>query len=292
MAPQVSGRAFVPGHVTGVFTVDRRDDPARTGSTGAGVTLTDGVTVTVEPAASTNVLVNGTDLAVEPVTAVLDRLLGQADGRTSTGPDHQVEVRVETDLPLGAGFGVSGGMALGTALAANRALDLAHTENELIRAAHVAEVEAGTGLGDVVAQARGGAPIRLEPGAPPHGQLDGIPETARVEYLSVGELSTPDILETRAETITRAGRRALDRLLERPTLDHLLERSREFAEEVGLLDEAMSERIEAVEDEGGRATMAMLGRTVIGFGSDLTDAGLDPAVCRIHPTGATVQEQG
>ncbi|MFB6094986.1 MAG: pantoate kinase [Halodesulfurarchaeum sp.] len=290
MAPQVTGRAFVPGHVTGFFTVDRRDDPARTGSTGAGVTLTDGVTVTVEPAESRRVLVNGVDRTVEPVTGVLDSLLGRADDVAGSGSDHQVEVRVETDLPIGAGFGVSGGMALGTALAANRALHLGHTENELIRAAHVAEVEAGTGLGDVVAQARGGVPMRLEPGAPPHGRLDGIPETARVEYLSVGALSTPDILETRAETITRAGQRALDALLDRPTLDHLLERSRKFAKAVGLLDETITERIEAVEDEGGQATMAMLGRTVIGFGSDLTDAGLDPTVCRVHPTGAAVRD--
>ena len=42
--------AFVPGHVTAFFSAHRDDDPAVAGSRGAGVTLTDGVTVRVSAA--------------------------------------------------------------------------------------------------------------------------------------------------------------------------------------------------------------------------------------------------
>ncbi|MFB6114028.1 MAG: pantoate kinase [Halodesulfurarchaeum sp.] len=274
-----SATAFVPAHVTGIFTVHRDDDPSRSGSRGAGLALEAGVTVEITPAETTTVLVNGEPTAVEAVDRVLDSL----------GVDAEVEV--DAELPLGSGFGLSGAMALGSALASNAGFDLGNSENDLIEVAHVAEVEAGTGLGDVVAAARGGTPIRLEPGAPPHGTLDGIPGTARVEVLTSGGLSTPAILEDRPERITEAGERALEELLDRPTLPRFLEQSRAFARDTGLLTEDVLEVIEAVEDTGGRASMGMLGRTVMAFGTDLSEAGFDPVVTRIHPGGASILEE-
>jgi len=40
--------AVVPGHVTAFFSIHRRVEPARTGSRGAGLALSDGATVTRE----------------------------------------------------------------------------------------------------------------------------------------------------------------------------------------------------------------------------------------------------
>jgi len=53
--------AFVPGHITGFFTVDRGDDPIETGSRGGGLALSDGVSVTVSRGAETKVTLNGDD---------------------------------------------------------------------------------------------------------------------------------------------------------------------------------------------------------------------------------------
>jgi len=270
--------AFVPGHVTGFFSAHPASDSARAGSRGAGVTLTDGVTVTVSPAAETSVSLDGEPVSVEAVTATLDAL-----GTTA-------RVEATTPLPLGSGFGVSGAFALGTALAANQCFDAGRSENDLVRVAHVADVEAGTGLGDVVAQARGGVPIRLEPGAPPHGALDGVPATARVEYLVLGDLSTEAVLSGDTSALTRAGEAALDRLGERPTLPRFVAESRRFAEEADLLTDDVRAVVEAVEADGGAATMAMLGRTVFGFGTALSEAGYDPEHCRVHPAGAHLLE--
>jgi len=277
MRDQPPARAFVPGHVTAFFSVHRRDDPAATGSRGAGLTLTDGVSVVAEPAAEARVTVDGEPVSPAPVDGVLDAL-GVA-----------AAVRAETPLPPGSGFGVSGGLALGTALAVNAAADLGRSENDLVRVAHRAEVEAGTGLGDVVAQARGGAPIRLEPGAPPHGALDGVPATARVEYVTFGGLDTASVIGGDTAALTAAGETALMAVEARPTLPALFAAARRFAREADLLVPRVGAAIDDVRAAGGEACMAMLGETVVALGTGLTDAGYEPAVCRIHPAGAALR---
>ncbi|WP_248897711.1 pantoate kinase [Haloplanus halobius] len=270
--------AFVPGHVTGFFSPYPDDDPVRAGSRGAGLTLSDGVRVTVRPAeadADRRVTLDGDPLSMPPVETVLDAL--SVEG---------VRVVADSDLPLGTGFGVSGAMALGTALAANDCFGCGRTENELVTLAHRAEVRAGTGLGDVVAQARGGVPIRLDPGAPAHGRLDGVPDRASVEYLTFGDLSTADVLAGDIDPIVRAGETALSQLVDRPTLPELVAASRAFAGETGLLTDRLSDVLDAVADAGGAASMVMLGETAFALDEGLSAAGFDATSCRICDAGA------
>ncbi|WP_435069332.1 pantoate kinase [Haloplanus sp. C73] len=271
--------AFVPGHVTGFFSPCPDDDPERAGSRGAGLTLTDGVRVTVRAAESTadpTLTLDGNPLSMPPVETVLDGL----------GVRDRARVVAESDLPLGTGFGVSGAMALGTALAANARFDRERSANDLVTLAHRAEVEAGTGLGDVVAQARGGVPIRLDPGAPAYGRLDGVPATRRIEYLSFGDLSTADVLADDIDPLVSAGDAALDTLLDRPTLSNLVTASRRFSREVGLRTERVAAAIDAVTAAGGEASMVMLGETVFALDRGLSDAGYDARACRTCAPGA------
>jgi len=271
------GRAFVPGHVTGFFTVESDPDPTKAGSRGGGIALSDGVTVTARPSEETSIVLDGEAIRMEAVQRVLDALSVRAD------------VRGVSDLPVGAGFGVSGAMALGTALAANAAFECSLSENELVTIAHGAEVQAGTGLGDVVAQARGGVPIRLEPGGPRDNLLDAVPARSRVEYHVMDELSTDEVLGGETGALTVAGEHALSGVVAEPTLEQFLRASRRFSRESGLLTDAVREVIEDVTDAGGTAAMAMLGETVFALGTGLSDAGYDPAVCEIHPGGARVE---
>ena len=265
--------AFVPGHVTGFFSVHRRADPARSGSRGAGLTLSDGVTVRVRPAPTRSISLDDESVSLEPVERVLDAL------------EASVAVEAKSDLPLGAGFGVSGALALGTALATNRVATCGLTENELVRTAHVAEVRSETGLGDVVAQARGGVPIRKEPGAPPHGEIDAIPDRTRIEYVTFGDLSTAAVLSGDTDRLSTAGEEALDSLLLDPTLETFFDESYRFARDAGLLTETVRETVEAVHDAGGLASMAMLGRTVFALGTGLSDAGYDASVTETNVAG-------
>ena len=299
--------AFVPGHVTAFFSAHPADDPAVAGSRGAGMTLTDGVTVRVSaPAGETGAATgDGADgdggadgdaasdgsgsrtIDGEPGSiGAVDDVLAELDARGA-------DVAVETDLPIGAGFGVSGAAALGAALAANDAFDRGRSENELVRIAHAAEVGRGTGLGDVVAQARGGVPVRLEPGAPGVGALDGVPATARVEYVTFGELSTEAVLGGDTTALSAAGVDALDRLRADLRLPTLMDAARGFARGADLLVPEVDEAIDAVDAAGGEAAMAMLGRTVFALGTGLSDAGYNPEVCRIDAAGARlVDERG
>lgn len=274
---QQSAQAFVPGHVTGFFSAHRHDDPQRTGSRGAGVTLSHGVTVRVERATERAVVLNGEPVPIKSVERVLSAM------------DTTARVTAETPLPLGAGFGVSGATALGTALAVNHVFDRGRSENQLIAIAHAADVESGSGLGDVVAQARGGVPIRLEPGGPEHNRLDGVPASADVEYLALGERSTAAVLAEDTERLSLAGEDALVRLREEPTLAEFMRASRTFAREADLLTPEVEVVIGDVAEAGGTAAMAMLGETVFALGTGLTDAGYDAASCRTHAAGATLR---
>jgi pantoate kinase len=267
-----SARAFVPGHITGFFSAHPDDDPTKAGSRGAGIALSEGVTVRVEP--GDGLELNGKAIDIEAVDRVLAAL--RTDAR----------VVAETDLPLGSGFGVSGALALGTALAANDAFDRGLSENELVTIAHGAEVQAGTGLGDVVGQARGGFPIRLDPGAPQYGTMDGIPARREIEYVTFGELSTEEVIGGDTEELTAAGKNALSQLVAEPTLDTFMHASRRFAREADLLTPQLRRAIQDVADAGGEASMAMLGETAFALGGGLTDAGYDAQRCDVHLAGA------
>jgi pantoate kinase len=269
---------FVPGHVTGFFTSDPDEDPTKAGSRGGGIALADGVTVTVTASEDRSVTLNGVDIEIEAVDRVLDALRAT------------VAVRGETSLPLGSGFGVSGAMALGAALGTNAVADRRLAENELVTIAHGAEVQAGTGLGDVVAQARGGVPLRLEAGGPQTNYMDAIPARGRIEYHVIGELSTEAVLDDDTRALSRAGEQAVSRVVKEPTMAQFMRASRQFAREADLLTDDVQAVIEAVNEAGGTASMAMLGETVFALGTGLTDAGYDTTVTSIHPSGATLQE--
>lgn len=276
MVPEVA-RVSVPGHVTGCFSVHRDPDPQIAGSRGAGITLTDGATVVVDRTGSPDLELDGTKTTMASVEHVLATL------------DVEPAVQVETAVPVGAGFGISGAVALGVALGANAVYACGHTENDLVAIAHAAEVEASTGLGDVVAQARGGAPIRREPGAPPHGTLDGIPAGGRIEYVTFGELSTAAVIGGDTGAINDAGAAALRTILDDPTLSAFMSASRTFAREAALLTPSVERAIEHVVDAGGEATMAMLGDTVVALGTGLSDAGYEPAACSIAHAGVQIE---
>lgn len=266
-----TARAFVPGHLTGFFGVYPDDDPLVAGSRGAGVTLSRGVETRVSTDGEPGVWLRGERTSVAAVDGVLDAL-----GATA------LRVELATDLPVGTGFGVSGAAALGAALAASAVAPGERTVDDLVGVAHAAEVRAGTGLGDVVAQARGGAPVRLSPGAPGDGRVDGLlaPGETRIEWVVFGDLPTESVLDGETTRLTAAGERALAALRADPTLGRLLEESWRFVRAAGLATPRVRE---AVDRATGPASMAMLGQTVFGLGTALSDAGFDAEAATLGP---------
>ncbi|MDD3043647.1 MAG: pantoate kinase [Methanosarcinaceae archaeon] len=259
----VSAKAYAPGHITGFFEIhDEGSDPRRKGSTGCGLVLDSGVIteVRVGPLVEkTEIYLNGRRVEGKTTRTVLEAIT-----------DLPVRVESRSEIPVGCGFGASGAGALGAGYTLNQALSLNLTTDALTEHAHVAEVLNRSGLGDVAAQSSGGLVIRLKPGSPEFGKIDRIPvPEARVFCIALGEISTGSVLGDPVATraINTAGKIAMSRLLEKPTLENFMLQAKRFALDTGLLSERAEEVIEAVDTVGGLASQAMLGDTVFAIPS-------------------------
>ena len=156
----MSNSVFVPGHITGFFTIEDHDVSLKKGSCGAGFLLTKGVMTTVSDASDLTVDVNQGDLTV--INEVLSILNIETD----------FKITQDIQLPIGAGFGTSAASALSLTLALNEFLDLGYSTDLCGQIAHMAEVNLGAGLGDVIAQTGKGLVLRVEPGAPGIGEMN------------------------------------------------------------------------------------------------------------------------
>ncbi|MEM2481327.1 MAG: pantoate kinase [Candidatus Hadarchaeales archaeon] len=248
---------FVPGHISGFFQPFFHPSPARAGSRNFGPCTSVGVWTGVRKGKGVRILVNGREFQPEPTLRILKKL-----GVTGVRIEHLCEV------PPGTGFGVSAGWALGTALAVSRAFGPALPKGRLVSLAHEAEVESGTGLGDVGAQNKGGVVLGLEPGAPPYGKWRRLPVRGfRLLCAVLGALSTKGLLgeEEFRRKASRLGGEAVRAVMARPSLKTAMESSLRFAEGLGLLDSELRELIHLCQREGVMASQIMLGRGIFSF---------------------------
>jgi len=249
--------AFAPGHVTGFFSIhDSADDVGKRGSRGAGFCVELGSTVTVEVSDRRKLLVDGVRSELKVLTDVVRAF-------TRAEPDVRLRVSIENGLPLGQGFGMSGAMALATAMAATDLLDLGI---DPVLVAHTAEVLNGTGLGDVVSQSVGGFEMRMVEGIPPHGNVIPLAidvDTVRLAWVdrpmsTLAILGNPDDRKRIAE----AGAAAHASLSSDPSLENFCRASRRFADETGLIGPHVRRLI----GESELAGMCMLGNSAFSFG--------------------------
>jgi pantoate kinase len=285
----MNAKAFCPGHVTGFFQICEGADPLSTGSRGAGLCLTRGATseVKVEAAQSQGVLIHidGKRARSDTTRAAIVQIIG----------NEKLRVIVDTtlDLPHSQGFGMSAAGALSAAIAL--ADTLGRTRQEAFEAAHIAEIQCSTGLGDVSAVWKGGITIRKRAGLPPAGEvlrIDGTPEVALTVVGS--KLFTKEVLAdpVRRLAINKSGARKVDELLRDATLDRLMKLSSSFAVESGLASEAIIQAMVAA-GKLGLASMAMLGNSVFAVGDTrgqsktLREFG-DVWTCRVSADGPTV----
>ncbi len=242
--------AFAPGHISGYFR--RIDGPSaeETGSLGAGIVIDKGVTITMKPAANRAAKV----LSGEHPHLILEALetLGVSAG-----------VIAKADMPIGAGFGMSAAGLLATAYAANRLFNLGMKEADLIKFAHVFEVEHGTGLGDAAALAGGGIDVRTRVGI--EGVTSRIPDARTITAVSLGPISTPEIITSKEKMRNVTGAFPA-RIPE--TLEDMLDNSRTFAEDSGLITPRIREILDACDKKMVKSSMTMLGEGVFAIGAD------------------------
>ena len=252
-------KAFAPGNLSCVFKIIPHPEPAKMHSLGMGFTITEGVVVTVSQYSNqTSVRFNGNEIHFPTVVSVVQKLTPQP-----------IQVEIESPLPLGCGFGLSGAASLATTYALNALLALGKSEEELAMAAHVAEVENRTGLGDVCAQYHGGCLVKLKRGYPLAAERLPIPAQP-IYYRYFSSIQTKTILENaeRRERINRAADetlQALEKLTKSDAVDFnaCIQLSKQFSLNSGLLEDSrVKETINGIEAAGGVASMIMLGNAV------------------------------
>lgn len=258
--------AFSPGHITGLFQIcDQTTDFLLTGSRGAGISISNGVTtkVSLKPSSKSSfeIRINETPTKSAKVSEhIINSFLSRVER------DYEIFVSHEVKVPIGSGFGSSGAGALSLALALNEALNLGLSRMETAQIAHIAEVKCKTGLGTVIAETFGGVEIRVEPGAPGIGEIKPIPvnDDYNVVCLNFGHLSTKKILsdEKLRHRINASGKKLIDKLITHPNPADFMAFSRSFAEELGLISPRMRKVLEETDSMGITCSMAMLGETI------------------------------
>ena len=267
-----TSKAFSPAGISSFFQICDSEpdgtpitDPERIGSRGGGFALKRGVLTEVEVEESeekkVEVFINGRPAPkAETTRRVIEMLLKKTDCH------YRVKVSHKVDVPVGAGFGTSAAGALGTVMALSRALGTSLTFSQIGRLAHIAEVECRTGLGTVSGLLYGGCVLVKKPGVPDSGSIDRIPVPPGY-YIVAGVFQprmTREFLEKAdREIINRVGAETLIRILEEPSLENFMRRSREFAEKTGLATERVVRLMDASQDAGALgAAQNMLGEAV------------------------------
>lgn len=254
-----NAKAFAPGNLSCVFKVIAHPEATKMHSLGMGFTITEGVVVTVSQHHSQTVVqFNGSEILFPTVVSVIQKLTPQS-----------MKVEIDSPLPLGCGFGLSGAASLATTYALNALIGLGKSKEELAMIAHVAEVENRTGLGDVCAQYHGGCLVKLKIGYPLAAERLPIPEQP-IYYRYFSSIQTKAILQNtkRRERINKAADetlQALEKLTKSQLVDFnaCIQLSKQFSLNSGLLEDArVQETIREIELAGGVASMIMLGNAV------------------------------
>jgi pantoate kinase len=257
--------AFSPGHLTGFFEIcDEASKLEQKGSRGAGLCLDKGAISEVEVADSNfqkikvyinrkRALAPTTDLAVKEL--IKDKNL-------------EVKVKTKLQLPQSQGFGMSGAGALSTCLALANLLDI--EMSEAIRCAHVAEIKAKTGLGDIGPQTMGGFEVRVKPGISPYGVIKKLPmrgEQPIVLGIIGAGVKTKYVLQDKNKKRICAihGKNCLNAFEKEPSIENFFQLSKQFIINTGLASIDALAAIKACEP-WGLASQSMIGRSVFALG--------------------------
>jgi len=255
--------AFAPGHISGFFEpVYHSEDPARSGSRGAGINISSGAIseVSVESSANQNfeIYINNRRVQAPVTNLALKHLVGETKLK--------IIVRTRLNLPMGQGFGMSAAGALSATLATANLLKL--SREDAIKASHFAEVQLRTGLGDVIASCFGGLEIRKNAGLPPWGIIEHIPCKHYIVLCVIGKkIDTKNILSdnSKINTIVEYGKYCTKKLLENPSFENFFSLSQFFSKKTGLADKKILEAINAA-NRFGMASMCMLGNSIFAVG--------------------------
>ena len=259
----MSNSVFVPGHITGFFTIENHDISLKKGSCGAGFLLSKGVKTTISKADELTVDINQGDCTV------IDEVLSIME------IDTDFKITQDIQLPIGAGFGTSAASALSLTLALNEFLNLGYSRDLCGQIAHMAEVNLGGGLGDVIAQTGHGMVLRTQPGAPGIGEIKSFNHDVYIGWKTFGGIDTASIIRDphHNEVLSDTGLKYLEFFEEKPSIRNFLDFSCRFSHETNLMSDEVKEMVNYINSRSNilGSSMAMLGNTVFAFAQNEDD---------------------
>jgi pantoate kinase len=260
----MKGVAFSPAHITGFFKaeLDQTARPEVQGSLGAGFSIQQGVTTTVEVQDSEfsdhSITISGYQPDNTQVSEfVISEFLKNIDGNYFLKVHHDIKV------PVGYGLGCSAAVALSLVYALNSAFRTNYTKEQLGMMAHNAEVICRTGLGDVLASYHGGFEIRVKGGAPGIGQIRKISsESYSAIMICFSPISTKQFLKDRLASINGLGGKMVEKLVQTKNVDQFHDYSIEFANYVDIITPKMKSVIDDLKENGIKCGVALFGETI------------------------------
>ncbi len=256
---------WIASHITGIFTIeDEPQDPLYKGSLGAGFSISRGTTTWTEYSDDNknHFFFNGKE--VSPEQAVISKHVLDCFQRLSK-ETRTISVFHEFEVPLSCGFGASASGAIGSALALNELLDLNLEKTALYQIAHVAEVEKGGGLGDVIGLLQGGWEYRTKAGAPGIGRTSNILENSyKVATISLGPIETKSVIKSDKwkQQINKIGYLFLKDFFDKPTISSFATISKQFAITSYLATPDILQLIQDLENNDCLISQIMLGNGI------------------------------
>ena len=227
---------WVASHITGFFTIhDEHHDPLFRGSKGAGFSISRGTTTEVEYSDDKNnhFYFNGEEVSAE-VANVTNNVLKHflVLQKTKTEINFGISIHHEFDVPLSCGYGASASGALGTSFALNDLFDIKLDEKTLYGIPHIAEINEGGGLGDILSLYQGGWEYRTREGAPFIGKAENFVQNGyKIATASFGKMSTKSIIKNQEwkEKINLIGSNFVESFVNDPSIRNFAEMSKEFS---------------------------------------------------------------
>lgn len=256
--------SFAPGHISLTFAIHNNEDPLKMGSTGLGIVLPKGVYCSIideNNEGGKNTIIIENKIVEEPVVLRAIELLGYGNKGLS--------VYLRRDLPVGAGFGISGASALAACLELDKDL------RNCVAASHMAEIEYKTGLGDVVAISsaidKGQFPLvveRLTPGSNGETCTYEVDSKFVICVSGLGRNTSEIISNPEWCEIINAVSSGSN--LNKYDIRSVLKVGRSFTEKSGLLNQNLAEILDEI-PLGAVSSIAHLGTSIVAVSDNIDE---------------------
>lgn len=246
-----AAKAYSPGHITGFFRI------YSSGSTGAGINISDGVTTTVKATKSKSnkieIFINRKKSKAQTSRTVTEYFLKKSKQK------YHLKIYHKVPLPISYGLGLSGAGALSLTFALNKIFRTRYSKEQIRKLATKAEIVCGTGLGDVTAELYKGFIVGKKPY--PSNAAQELKQNKK--YVVMGffrPIFTKRIIRSPSwkRKINKIGSECMRKFSRKKNLNSFFHWSRYFTASLGL----SNRKILQLMDAEFYCSQAMLGQTI------------------------------